>query len=159
MLEALEDFLAAADQTIAKVALRELKKQGLDIRLGTKVTGCKVTKNAVKVTYEDKNGEQSLDVDKLVVAVGRRPFTQDLAAESVGLKLDPQGRIEVDHHCRTGVDGIFAIGRRGGRSHAGPQGLGRRGRGSGDDCRAISSHRTRQHPLGHLHPPRDRVGR
>lgn len=110
VLEALEDFLAAADQTIAKVALRELKKQGLDIRLGTKVTGCKVTKNAVKVTYEDKNGEQSLDVDKLVVAVGRRPFTQDLAAESVGLKLDPQGRIEVDHHCRTGVDGIFAIG-------------------------------------------------
>lgn len=110
VLEALEDFLATADQTIAKVALRELKKQGLDIRLGTKVTGCKVTKNTVKVTYEDKNGEQSLDVDKLVVAVGRRPFTEDLAAESVGLKLDPQGRIEVDHNCRTGVDGIYAIG-------------------------------------------------
>ena len=110
ILEALDEFLAVADQAIAKTALRVLKKQRLDIRLGTKVTASKATKSAVKVTYEDKDGEHSLDVDKLVVAVGRRPFTQDLAAEAAGLKLDPQGRIEVDGQCRTGVDGIYAIG-------------------------------------------------
>lgn len=110
VLEALEEFLSAADQTIAKAALKTLKKQGLDIRLGAKVTASKASKTAVTVTYEDKTGEQSIKVDKLVVAVGRRPCTQDLNAEAVGLELDQQGRIEVDGHCRTGVDGIYAIG-------------------------------------------------
>ena len=110
VLEALEDFLVAADQTIAKAALRELKKQGLDIRLGTQVTASKATKNAVEVTYEDNRGEHSLDVDKLVVAVGRRAFTEDLNPEAVGVELDPQGRIAVDPSCRTGVDGVYAIG-------------------------------------------------
>ena len=110
VLEALDEFLAAADAAISKAALRELKKQGLDIRLGTKVTASKSTKNGVKVTYEDKSGEQSLNVDKLVVAVGRRAFTTDLNTQAVGVKLDAQGRIEVDQNCRTGIEGIYAIG-------------------------------------------------
>ena len=84
VLEALDTFLAAADETIAKVALRELKKQGLDIRLGTKVTSAKSTKTAVNVTYEDKQGEQKIKFDKLVVAVGRRAFTANLNAEAAG---------------------------------------------------------------------------
>jgi dihydrolipoamide dehydrogenase len=110
ILEALEDFLATADRDIAKEAQRAFKKQNLDIRLGAKVTGSKAGKKGVKVSFEDKNGEQSIDVDKLVVAVGRRAFTDDLHPEAAGIKVDNRGRIEVDGHCRTGVEGIWAIG-------------------------------------------------
>ncbi|NIM29546.1 MAG: FAD-dependent oxidoreductase, partial [Gammaproteobacteria bacterium] len=108
--EALPDFLAAADRDIAKEAQRAFKKQKLDIRLGAKVTGSEAGKKGVKVSYEDKDGKQSIDVDKLVVAVGRRAFTEGLDPEAAGLRVDNRGRIEVDGHCRTGVDGIWAIG-------------------------------------------------
>ncbi|MDX1513476.1 MAG: dihydrolipoyl dehydrogenase [Gammaproteobacteria bacterium] len=110
VLEALEDFLAAADRDVAKEAQKAFKKQGLDIRLGAKVTGAKTTKKGVTVSYEDKGGKQSVEVDKLVVAVGRRAFSDELGAEEAGLKVDDRGRIEVDAHCRTGVDGVYAIG-------------------------------------------------
>ena len=110
LIEALEDFLATADRDIAKQALREFRKQGLDIRLGARVTGSKVGKNGVSVKYEDKEGAKALEVDKLVVAVGRRPYTENLGAEAVGIKRDKSGRIEVDDHCRTGVEGIWAVG-------------------------------------------------
>jgi dihydrolipoamide dehydrogenase len=110
VLEALPDFLAIADQQLAKEASRHFKKQGLDIRLGAKVTGAKVEGNEVKVTYTDAKGEQSLTVDKLVVAIGRRPFTKDLLAPNTGVELDERGFIKVDHECRTGADGIWAIG-------------------------------------------------
>jgi dihydrolipoamide dehydrogenase len=109
VLEALDTFLGAADETIAKLAFRDLKKQGLDIRLGTKVVSAKSTKTAVNVTYEDKHGEQKIKFDKLVVAVGRRAYTADLNAEAAGLTIEA-GRIVVDELCRTGVDGIYAIG-------------------------------------------------
>ncbi|HSS65669.1 MAG TPA: dihydrolipoyl dehydrogenase [Gammaproteobacteria bacterium] len=110
ILEALEDFLATADRDIAREAQRVFKKQNLDIRLGAKVTGSKAGKKGVKVSFEDKDGEQSIDVDKLVVAVGRRAFTDELHPEAAGIKVDNRGRIEVDGHCRTGVEGIWAIG-------------------------------------------------
>ena len=110
LLEALDDFLAVADRDVAKQAEREFKKQGLDIRLGSKVTAAKSAKGGVSVKYEDKEGQKALEVDKLVVAVGRRAYTENLDAEAAGLKLDDRGRIEVDDHCRTGVDGIWAIG-------------------------------------------------
>ena len=110
VLEALPDFLAIADQQVAKEALRHFKKQGLDVRLGAKVTGAKVAGESVNVTYTDGKGEQSLAVDKLVVAIGRRPYTKDLLAEGTGVELDERGFIEVDHECRTGAAGIFAVG-------------------------------------------------
>ena len=110
LLEALEDFLAMADRDVAKQAAREFKKQGLDIRLGSKVTASKPGKSGVSVKYEDKEGQKALEVDKLVVAVGRRAYTENLNAEAAGLKLDKAGRIEVDDHCRTGVEGVWAIG-------------------------------------------------
>ncbi len=110
VLEALPDFLAIADQQVAKEALRHFKKQGLDVRLGAKVTGAKVEAGAVNVSYTDAKGAQSLTVDKLVVAIGRRPFTKDLLAEGTGVQLDERGFIEVDHECRTGVEGIWAVG-------------------------------------------------
>jgi len=110
VLEALPDFLAMADQQLAKEALRHFRKLGLDIRLGAKVSGAKVSGNAVKVSYTDDKGEQSIEVDKLVVAIGRRPFTKDLVGEGTGVKVDARGFIEVDHECRTAADGVWAVG-------------------------------------------------
>ena len=114
ILEALPDFLAVADAEVSKVAAREFKKQGLDIRLGAKVSKTEVTgkgkKKEVVVTYTDKDGEQTLTVDKLLVAVGRRAASKGLLAEDTGVKLNERGQVEVDAHCHTGVDGVWAIG-------------------------------------------------
>jgi dihydrolipoamide dehydrogenase len=110
ILEALTDFLPPVDRGIAKEALKTFGAQGLDIRLGCKVTGAKPGKKAVEVTYEDGSGSHALEVDRLVVAVGRRANTEGLAPEAAGLSLDDRGRIVVDEHCRTGVDGVWAIG-------------------------------------------------
>ena len=110
VLEALPDFLSIADQQLAKEALRHFKKQGLDVRLGAKVTGAKVVNDAVDVTYTDAKGEQKLTVDRLVVAIGRRPYTKDLLGPDTGVELDERGFIKVDHECRTGAEGIWAIG-------------------------------------------------
>jgi dihydrolipoamide dehydrogenase len=110
VLEALPDFLAFADQQLAKEALRQFKKQGLDIRLGAKVSGAKVAGGVVEVSYSDAKGEQRISVDRLVVAVGRRPYTKDLFAADTGVQLDERGFIKVDEHCRTGVENVWAIG-------------------------------------------------
>jgi dihydrolipoamide dehydrogenase len=110
VLEALEQFLPMVDQTIAKEAQRHFKKQGLDIKLGAKVSSAAVSGESVDVTYMDAQGEHSLKVDKLVVAVGRRPFTQGLLAEGTGVQLDERGFITVDEHCRTSVPNVWAVG-------------------------------------------------
>ncbi|HEU4531687.1 MAG TPA: dihydrolipoyl dehydrogenase [Steroidobacteraceae bacterium] len=110
VLEALPDFLAMTDQQLAKEALKHFKKQGLDIRLGAKVTGATPSKGVVTVRYTDAKGEQSIEVDKLVVAIGRRPYTKDLLAEGTGVALDERGFIQVDHECRTGAEGVWAVG-------------------------------------------------
>ncbi|HSR66066.1 MAG TPA: dihydrolipoyl dehydrogenase [Xanthomonadaceae bacterium] len=110
ILEALPDFLAAADTEVAKTAAKEFRKQGLDIRLGAKVSKAEVKKDGVHVTYSDAKGEQTLVVDKLLVSVGRRAATRGLLAEGTGVKLDQRGMIEVDEHCHTGVDGVWAVG-------------------------------------------------
>ncbi|MEO7206031.1 MAG: FAD-dependent oxidoreductase, partial [Steroidobacteraceae bacterium] len=103
VLEALEQFLPMVDQTIAKEAQRHFKKQGLAIKLGAKVLSAAVSGNAVDVVYSDAQGEHSLQVDMLVVAVGRRPFTEDLLAEGAGVQLDERGFIKVDEHCRAAL--------------------------------------------------------
>ncbi|MFC5525514.1 dihydrolipoyl dehydrogenase [Rhodanobacter ginsengisoli] len=110
IIEALPDFLGTADADIAKVAQREFKKQGLDIKLNAKLSKAEVKKDGVHLTYADKDGEQKLIVDKLLVAVGRRAYTDGLLADDVGVKLDERGRIVVDEHCHTGVDGVWAVG-------------------------------------------------
>ena len=110
VLEALPDFLAIADQQLAKEALRHFKKLGLDVRLGAKVTGAAIAGDAVDVTYADAKGEQKLTVDRLVVAIGRRPYTQDLLGTGTGVELDERGFIKVDHECRTGAEGVWAVG-------------------------------------------------
>jgi dihydrolipoamide dehydrogenase len=110
VLEALTDFLPMVDQTIAKEAQRHFKRQGLDIKLGARVARAAVSGAVVDVVYTDAQGEHTLQVDKLVVAVGRRPFTQDLFAAGISVELDARGFIQVDEHCRTSAANIWAIG-------------------------------------------------
>jgi len=110
VLEAMDDFLFMADRDVAKEAGRQFKKQGLDIRLGAKVIAAKAGKKGVTVEFEDKSGTQSIEVDKLVVAVGRRPFTDSLLADDSGVLLDERGFVQVDDECRTNVPGVFAVG-------------------------------------------------
>jgi dihydrolipoamide dehydrogenase len=106
----MDDFLFMADRDVAKVAAGDFKKQGLDIKLGAKVAKATASKKSVKVEFEDKDGAQSIDVDKLVVAVGRRPVTNGLFADDAGIQLDERGFIVVDDECRTLVKGVYAIG-------------------------------------------------
>lgn len=110
ILEALPDFLATADQQIAREAAKLLKGQGLDIRLGAKVTATAATDSGVQVTYNHNDGEQQIEFDKLIVAVGRRPNTDGLGADQVGLKLDSRGFVEVDGNFQTSLPGVYAIG-------------------------------------------------
>jgi dihydrolipoamide dehydrogenase len=110
VLEALPDFLPIVDQQIAKEAQRQFKKQGFDIRLGAKVTGAKIEGDAITVTYTTAQGEQTLTLDKLIVAIGRRAFTHGLLAAGTGVELDARGLIKVDHECRTAVAGVWAVG-------------------------------------------------
>lgn len=110
VLEALDKFLAVADGQVASEAARHFKKQGLDIRLGAKVTGATPGADGVTVRYTDAKGEQTLVVDKVVVAVGRRPYTTGLLAEGTGVTLDARGFINVDDNCATGVENVWAVG-------------------------------------------------
>ncbi|MEL7023736.1 MAG: dihydrolipoyl dehydrogenase [Pseudomonadota bacterium] len=110
VLEAMPDFLSMIDREVAKDAERQFRKQGLDIQLGAKVISAKVEGDEVHVTYENSEGEQTAVFDRLVVAVGRRPYTEGLLAEDSGISVDGRGFIEVDDECRTGVDGVYAVG-------------------------------------------------
>ncbi|TRX74347.1 dihydrolipoyl dehydrogenase [Pseudomonas mangiferae] len=110
VLEALDKFLPAADEQIAKEAFKVLTKQGLKIRLGARVTGSEVQGEQVTVNFTDANGEQKETFDKLIVAVGRRPVTTDLLAPNSGVDLDERGYIFVNDHCETSVPGVYAIG-------------------------------------------------
>jgi dihydrolipoamide dehydrogenase len=110
ILEALDTFLYMADQQIAKEALRHLKRQGLDIRLGAKVTAAAVQGDVVKVKYEMGGTAQEIEVDQLVVAVGRRPLTAGAFAADVKVPLDKRGFIEVDDQCRTSLPNVWAVG-------------------------------------------------
>ena len=110
ILEALPDFLPMVDSAIAKDAARQFKKQGLDIRLGAKVTGTKVLKSGVKVEFEVDGDSKNETFDKLIVAVGRRPYTEGLGAKEAGVELDDRGFVKVDEHYRTSAEGIYAVG-------------------------------------------------
>ena len=110
VLEALEDFLPMADQRIARDALKILKGQGLDVRLGTRVMGAEAADGSVNVSYQDKDGEHSVTVDKLIVAVGRRPYTEGLLAADAGVNLDERGFLFVNDICETDAPGVYAVG-------------------------------------------------
>jgi len=111
ILEALPTFLGAADEGVAKEALKAFTKQGLKIELGVKISDIKNGKKGVTVSYADaKGGAQELAVDKLIVSIGRVPNTIGLNTEAVGLQLDERGAIVVDADCRTNLPGVWAVG-------------------------------------------------
>lgn len=110
MLEAQDEFLAMADEQVAKEALKHFTAQGLDVRLGARVMTSKVEGKAVTVGYQDKNGDHQESFDKLIVAVGRRPNTHGLFAPESGLLLDEWGYVHVDECCCTNLPGVYAIG-------------------------------------------------
>ena len=114
VLEGLPTFLGAVDQQIAKEALKAFTKQGLKIELGVKVGEIKTNKagsKRVSVAYVNAKGEAlSLDVDKLIISIGRVANTTGLAPEVIGLKLDERGAIVVDGDCKTNLPNVWAIG-------------------------------------------------
>ncbi len=111
ILEALPTFLPPVDEQLSKEAFKILTKdQGLVIHLGAKVTKVERKAKALKVHYIDARGQQVLEVDRLIVAVGRAPNTEGLNLESVGVNVEAHGFIEVDDHCRTATPGIWAVG-------------------------------------------------
>jgi dihydrolipoamide dehydrogenase len=111
VIEILPTITPFADKAMAKSLQRSLTDQGMEFRLESKVTAGKALKKSVKLTVENVKGEsEDLSFDKVLVAVGRRPLAEGAGLENVGVALDEQGRVAVDDHLRTNVDGIFAIG-------------------------------------------------
>ena len=110
LLEALPSFLPAADQDISKQAGRLFKKQGLDIRLGTMVKSASVDGDVVNVKLEDKTGESEISFDRLLVAVGRKPYTDGLLSDDSGVMLNEHGQIDVNEQSQTCVPGVWAVG-------------------------------------------------
>ncbi len=110
VLEGLPDFLAFADRKIATLALKELKKQNLDIRLGVNVVATKVIDQQVQITYSNAQGEQEITVDKLIVAVGRKPFSEGLNLAAIGIEMNERGFIKVGDDRQTNIPGVYAIG-------------------------------------------------
>lgn len=108
--EAMPTFLAAADKDISKEAAKLLKKQGLDIRVDTKVTNAEVVNGEVVVTTDVKGETKTEVFDKLIVCVGRRAYSEKLLAEGCGIELTERGLVAVDDQCKTNLDGVYAIG-------------------------------------------------
>jgi len=110
VLEAQDTFLPITDEQVAGEALRIFNRQGLDIQLNSRVTDCKVEGKTVEIHYQNDDGNQRATFDKLIVAVGRRPNTDALAADEATLLLDEWGLVHVDEQCRTNLPGVYAIG-------------------------------------------------
>ena len=110
LLEALDTFLPAADKQISRAAFRSFQKQGLDIRLNARLLSTAVKQKKVHVTYEDTRGAQQIKFDKLVVAVGRKPNSDNLFGDEMELEIDEREYIHVNKYCETSVPGIYAIG-------------------------------------------------
>ncbi|AQZ99499.1 dihydrolipoyl dehydrogenase [Comamonas kerstersii] len=111
VLEGMDKFLPAVDEQIAKEAKKAFDKQGLKIELGVKISNVDTSGAGVKVEYTNAKGEaQALEVDKLIVSIGRTANTNGLNAEAVGLKVDERGMIVVDDECKTNLPGVWAVG-------------------------------------------------
>lgn len=110
LLEAQDKFLTIADEQIADEALREYRKQGLDVRLGCRVTSAEKTAKQVTLHYEDQRGSHRLLLDRLIVAVGRKPNSDELFAAEADILLDERGFIHTDEQCMTSIPGVYAVG-------------------------------------------------
>lgn len=112
VVEYLDTILGEMDGDVSKQFQRILKKQGLAFKLGTKVTGVEAADKGAKVTYEPVKGgdAETIDADVVLVATGRKPFTEGLGLEKAGVVLDERGRVKIDDHFHTSIPGVYAIG-------------------------------------------------
>ena len=110
MLEAMPDFLPMVDKKIAKEIYKEFTKQGLNIKLGCKVTNAVANKTNVNVKYEEDGSSSDEIFDKLIVCVGRAPNTENLLSDDCGIDIDDKGFIKVDNFCSTNESGVWAVG-------------------------------------------------
>ena len=112
VVEFLDALLPGMDADVRKEAARIFKKQGMELKLGTKVTGAAVKGKKATLTLEPAKGgaAETIEADCVLVAIGRRPNVSGLGLENIGLELNARGQIETDHDFRTKVDGVWAIG-------------------------------------------------
>ena len=110
LLEAQDDFLPMVDKAVAKEAQRTFAKQGLDIRLSTRVLSSTVKGKKVVVTFKDEKGDHEQKFDKLIVAVGRRAYTDEVCTPEANVEQDERGLIHVNEHCETNIPQVYAIG-------------------------------------------------
>jgi dihydrolipoamide dehydrogenase len=110
VFEALDAFLPMADKALSKEFQKILKKQGLDIRIGAKVSGTEVNGREVTVKYNQAGEDKEQVFDKLIVCVGRKAYAEGLLAEDSGIKLTERGLVDVNDQCQTSVEGVYAIG-------------------------------------------------
>lgn len=110
VFEAMDAFLPMADKALSKEYQKILTKQGLDIRIGAKVSGTEVNGREVTVKYTQGGEDKEQTFDKLIVCVGRKAYVEGLLAEDSGIKLTERGLVEVNDHCATSVEGVYAIG-------------------------------------------------
>ncbi|MEZ5784175.1 MAG: dihydrolipoyl dehydrogenase [Rhizobiaceae bacterium] len=112
VVEFLDSILGGMDSEVAKQFQRMLGKQGFEFKLGAKVTAVAKTKKGATVTFEPVKGgdAQTIEADAVLVATGRRPYTEGLGLSEAGVELDQRGRVKTDAHWRTNVPGIYAIG-------------------------------------------------
>lgn len=109
-LEGAKDILGGFEKQMTQVVKKRLKKKGVTIVTEAVAKGVEETKDGVKVTYEAKGKEEILEADYVLVTVGRKPNTEEIGLEQVGIELDERGRVKTDKQCRTSVDNIYAIG-------------------------------------------------
>ncbi|TXJ09860.1 MAG: dihydrolipoyl dehydrogenase [Acinetobacter sp.] len=110
VFEALDSFLPMADKEVAKTYRKILEKQGLDIRMGAKVAATQVNDREVTIQYTQAGEEKAQVFDKVIVCVGRKPYTEGLLSEDSGIRLTERGFVDVNEQCQTSVDGVYAIG-------------------------------------------------
>lgn len=112
VVEFLDRILPEMDGEVSKNFARTMKKQGMKLKLGSKVTGATASKSGVKLTVEPAKGgdAETIDCDAVLVAIGRRPYTEGLGLDQVGVEIGPRGFIKIDDRFKTSVDGIYAIG-------------------------------------------------
>ncbi|MEM6650082.1 MAG: dihydrolipoyl dehydrogenase [Pseudomonadota bacterium] len=112
VVEFLDRITPGMDGEVSKNFMRILKKQGMNFKLGTKVTGIETAKGKAKIAVEAAAGgkEETIDADVVLIAIGRRPFTEGLGLENIGVTTDNRGFIPVDGHYQTSVKGVYAIG-------------------------------------------------
>ncbi|MEZ0260905.1 MAG: dihydrolipoyl dehydrogenase, partial [Alphaproteobacteria bacterium] len=112
VIEYMDRLLPGSDLEVSKEMKKIMTKQGMELKLSTKVTGAQVSKDKVTLTLEPANGgpAEKLEVENVLLSIGRRPYTTGLGLEKAGVKVDNRGRVEIDDHFQTNVKGIYAIG-------------------------------------------------